>query len=107
MNCGLYQRYIINQLVSKPIQPAVLVKDSVPNKTVGMKDLQTSTSGKFCNTHVTLKRGTLKYLKCSVFILLTFFANLIEAFDIHKASVIIGIHVLKKKIHTGIRTRNF
>ena len=54
----------INQLVSKPIQPAVLVKDSVPNKTVGMKDLQTSTSGKFCNTHVTLKRGTLKYLKC-------------------------------------------
>ena len=54
----------INQLVSKPIQPAVLVKDSVPSKTVGMKDLQTSTSGKFCNTHVTLKRGTLKYLKC-------------------------------------------
>ena len=54
----------INQLVSKPIQPAVLVKDSVPSKIVGMKDLQTSTSGKFCNTHVTLKRGTLKYLKC-------------------------------------------
>ena len=54
----------INQLVSKPIQPAVLVKDSVPSKTVGMKDLQTSSSGKFCNTHVTLKRGTLKYLKC-------------------------------------------
>ena len=41
----------INQLVSKPIQPAVLVKDSVPSKTVGMKDLQTSSSGKFCNTH--------------------------------------------------------
>ena len=41
-----------NQLVSKPIQPAVLVKDSVPSKIVGMKDLQTSTSGKFCNTHV-------------------------------------------------------
>ena len=88
----------INQLVSKPIQPAVLVRDSTPNKTVGMKDLQTSTSGKFCNTHVTLKRGTLKYLKFSVFILLTFFfANLIKAFDIHKANVIIGIHVLKKR----------
>ena len=25
------------------------------------------------------------------------FANLIEAFDIHKANVIIGIHVLKKR----------
>ena len=35
------------------------------------------------------------------------FANLIEAFDIHKAYVIIGIHVLKKKIGTSIRTRNF
>ena len=89
----------INQLVSKPIQPAVLVREPIPNKTVGVKDLQTFTSGKFCNTHVTLKRGTLKYLKCSVFILLTFFffANLIEAFDIHKANVIIGIHVLKKR----------
>ena len=98
----------INQLVSKPIQPAVLVKDSVPSTTVGMKDCQTSTSGKFCNIHITLKRGTLKYLKCSVFILLTFFfANLIESFDIHKANVIIGIHVLKKEIGTSIRTRNF
>ena len=50
-----------NELVSKPIQPAVLVKDSVPSKTVGMMDLQTSSSGKFCNTQLTLERGTLSY----------------------------------------------
>ena len=36
-----------------------------------------------------------------------FFANLIESFDIHKATVIIGIHVLEKEIDTSIRTRNF
>uniref|UniRef100_A0A8D1AX14 Ankyrin repeat domain-containing protein 26 n=1 Tax=Sus scrofa TaxID=9823 RepID=A0A8D1AX14_PIG len=35
---------IINQLISKPIQPAVGVKESVPNKTLGMKDLQKSRS---------------------------------------------------------------
>ena len=49
----------INQLVSKPIQPAVRVKDSVPNKTVGMKKPQTSNSGKFCNTHLTLAAALL------------------------------------------------
>ena len=27
-----------------------------------------------------------------------FFANLIEELDIHKANVIVGIHVLKKKV---------
>lgn len=53
IKCTLF----INELISKPIQPAVLVKDSVPNKIVGIKDLQTSASGKFCNTHVTQKRG--------------------------------------------------
>ena len=30
------------------------VEDSVPNKTVGTKDPQTSNSGKFCDTHLTL-----------------------------------------------------
>ena len=65
-----------NQLVSKPIQPAVLVKDSVPSKIVGMKDLQTSGSGKFFSTQLTLERGTLKYLKCSVFKVLTYFCKL-------------------------------
>ena len=68
----------INQLVSKPIQQAVGMKDSVSNKAVRMKDAQTSNSGKFCNTHLTLapalqadalpkslqERGMLKYLKC-------------------------------------------
>ena len=60
------------------------MKDSVPNKTVRMKDLQTSSSGKFCSTQLTLEKGTLKYLKCLVFILLTFFfVNLIEELDMH------------------------
>lgn len=61
IKCTLF----INQLVSKPIQPAVGVKDSVPNKAVGMKDLQTARSGKFCSANFTLERGTLKYLKHS------------------------------------------
>ena len=87
----------INQLVSKPIQPAVLVKDSVPSKTVRMKDLQTSSSGKFCNTHFE-KRDTEVFEMLSLHTAnFFFFANLIEAFDIHKANVIIGIHVLKKR----------
>ena len=96
----------INQLVSKPIQPAVLVKDSVPSKTVGMKDLQTSSSGKFCNTHFE-KRDTEVFEMLSLHTANFFFANLIESFDIHKANVIIGIHVLEKEIDTSIRTRNF
>ena len=92
-----------------PIQPAVRMKDSVPNKTVRMKNFQTSSSGKFCSAQLTLERGTLKHLRCSVFILLTFFfpENLIEDFDIHKANVIVDNCVLKQKIFTSIRTRNF
>ncbi|XP_055260194.1 ankyrin repeat domain-containing protein 30B-like [Moschus berezovskii] len=54
------------------VKPAVRMKDSVPNRTIRMKDFQTSSSGKFFRTQLTLERGTLKYLKCSVFILLTF-----------------------------------
>lgn len=45
----------------KPIQPAVLVKDSVPNKTVGMKVYRHPVQVNFA-IHITLKRGTLKYL---------------------------------------------
>ena len=53
MDCIICTLFI-NQLLSKPIQPAVGVKDSIPNKTVGMKKPETSNSGKFCNTHLTL-----------------------------------------------------
>ena len=53
MDCIICTLFI-NQLVCKPIQPAVRVEDSVPNKTVGTKDPQTSNSGKFRDTHLTL-----------------------------------------------------
>ena len=36
-----------------------------------------------------------------------FFANLIEELGIHKANVIVDTCVLKQKIFTRIRTRNF
>ena len=67
-----YVHYLVINLFPNPIQPAVRMKESVANETVRMKDLQTSSSGKFCSTQLTLERGTLSYLKCSVFMLLTF-----------------------------------
>ena len=66
----------INQLFSKPIPPRVGVKNSVANETVGIKGLQTSRLGKFCNTNLTLERK-LKYLKFSQssLLLIVFFAK--------------------------------
>lgn len=55
----------LNHIVSIPIQRTVEVKDSVPNKTVEVKEKQTSKSGKFYHTNLTVERSTLKYLKCS------------------------------------------
>ena len=52
------------------------------------------------------KRDTEVFEMLSLHTANFFFANLIEAFDIHKANVVIGIRVLKKKC-TSIRTRNF
>lgn len=54
MKCTLF----INHLVSKPIQPTRVVTDPVPNKAEGMKDVQTSRSGEFCNSYLTLGRNT-------------------------------------------------
>ena len=67
-----YVHYLVINLFPNPIQPAVRMKESAANKTVRMKDLQISSSGKFCSTQLSLERGTLNYLKCSVFILLIF-----------------------------------
>ena len=88
MRCTLCR----NHIVLIPIQPTVEVEDSFSDKTVGMKDIQTSRSGKFYNTNLTVERSTLKYLKCSYS---SFFlvAHLVEGFDIHKVDVIVGIHV--------------
>ena len=58
-------KLFIIHLVSKPIQPATEAKDSVGHKRGAEKATQTSTAGKVCNTCLTLKRSTLKYLKCS------------------------------------------
>lgn len=60
INHRVYEvKLVINHLISKPIQPAAKVEDSVPNKTVGVKAILTSKSGKFCNTGLALKRSTL------------------------------------------------
>ena len=67
--------YLVINLFPNPIQPAARMKDYVPNKTVRMKDLRTSGSGKFFSTQLTLERRTLKYLKCSVFKVLTYFCK--------------------------------
>ena len=84
------------------------MKESVASKTVGMKDLQTSSSGKFCNTQLTLERGLTEIFEMlSLHTANIFFSNLIEELDIHKANVIVDTCVLKQKIFTSIRTRNF
>ena len=53
-----------------------------------MKDLQTSSSGKFCSTQLTLERGLTEIFEMlSLHTSNIFFANLIEELDTHKANV--------------------
>ena len=54
-----------NHIDSILIQPTVEVEDSIPNKPGEMEEKQTSKSGKFYNTNLTLVRSKLNYLKCS------------------------------------------
>lgn len=61
MKCTLF----ITHLVSKSIQLTVEAKDPDPNKAVGKEDVQTPTSGMFCNTNFSLERSARKYLTCA------------------------------------------
>ena len=84
------------------------MKESVANKTVRMKDLQTSSSAKFCSTQVNSgKRVTELFEMLSLHTSNIFFPNLIEELDIHKANVIVDTCVLKQKICTRTSTRHF
>ena len=84
------------------------MKESVANKTVRMKDLQTSSSAKFCSTQVNSgKRVTELFEMLSLHTFNIFFSNLIEELGIHKANVIVDTCVLKLKIFIRIRTINF